>query len=292
MMDADQLQPHQPTPFPDHQTVWDAITQAYPYIATLSRPQDEPFRSILDLPACNLLMDNPLMDPLLSPPIQHFYQGAPDLKRKVLAACVQASGDELYGDKKCQRCNKGDGVWDVCVTAPIIPGPQGDVLDGSCASCYFDGQVCNTCSFALDAAFAPTYASGPMVPGNAPLPSNLPAAPGQAATRPANVLLVAYYRSMSKALRESARTQLLSTQAFVHGQLDAVRSAEKEAGDEDSASSIFVDPVLTAYYRAMSKVKRADTRVGLEESLAQVQTHLTALAAVGVGVEVEHCTPH
>ncbi|OTA56840.1 hypothetical protein K449DRAFT_154783 [Hypoxylon sp. EC38] len=168
MMDADQPQPLQPAPFfgmlspsPEippsiadrdvigPQTVWDAITQAYPFIATLSRPQNGLLRSLFDLPARNLLLDNPLVDPLLSSPIRHFYQGAPDLKRKVLAACVQASGNMLLGDNKCQRCNNGDGIWDVCVTAPVVPGFQGDLLSGSCASCYFDGKVCNTCSFTL-----------------------------------------------------------------------------------------------------------------------------------------------
>ncbi|OTA56841.1 hypothetical protein K449DRAFT_154759 [Hypoxylon sp. EC38] len=131
-----------------------------------------------------------------------------------------------------------------------------------------------------------------MVPGNSPLPSNLPAAPGQAATPPADVLLVTYYRSMSRDLREGARTQLLSTKAFVNGQLDAVKIAEKEVDDKDSVSSIYVDPVLTTYYRTMPKAKQFATRLGLEETLTQVESNLTALAAVGLGVEVAHCTPY
>lgn len=63
-------------------------------------------------------------------------------KSRVVSFLIQATGIECR--RACNRCSRGNGPWECCVTAQ---GPEGaQVSKGACANCCWGGQL-SLCSF-------------------------------------------------------------------------------------------------------------------------------------------------
>ncbi|KAI0411697.1 hypothetical protein F5X98DRAFT_43062 [Xylaria grammica] len=122
-----------------HSTAWGTIYQKYPDLLK-SKVQSvfrSHARSLMDLPSCRNLVDNPQ------------WRREFGLKRptNIKAALIQAAGIQHAPSAACLHCRKGRGLWVSCVTTPR---EHDNALRGSCANCFYNGTG-SKCSFNLSA---------------------------------------------------------------------------------------------------------------------------------------------
>lgn len=118
-------------------TAWASHVAKYPgEVASIFRPGERPKNRqiipLLDLPAVNSLVDNPMRRARCKPwSIQHV--DAPRRIDYLVAALTQLTGKAAL--EPCDRCENGSGLWKGCYTTLLVGDPRLDGKTNACANC-------------------------------------------------------------------------------------------------------------------------------------------------------------
>ncbi|KAI2610439.1 hypothetical protein GGR54DRAFT_376036 [Hypoxylon sp. NC1633] len=247
-------------------SIWHAITTAYPFTTQIIG--DDLFdhvEHLLVLEATNPILEKSQRPMGVAPLTIIGEQGYVDL----LAVCVQAYGCVRSGADRCSNCVAGHGLWENCVVATplFVPSPA-DAMDGVCACCYKNGKA-NECSlrFIPSAPPSPTSTSSDTLITVSTISTN-PILVAHYRTMPAlererarislegarsaldtqldalvqaefahdtnagipNLILYAYYDSMSMLDRHQIRVPLQQSLDQIKGHLGALEAAGRDFG--------------------------------------------------------------
>ncbi|KAG8158543.1 hypothetical protein KVR01_011665 [Diaporthe batatas] len=136
-------------------TAWSVLVAKYPEEIALTfrageLPKNRQVMAMLDLPAVNTLLDNPMRRARCKPWTIHDVGSSRRIDHLV-AALTQIAG--TAAPEACDKCEKGSGLWKGCYTRPLT----GEKLNGKpvCANCMMQGNSAK-CRWKQGPALPPT----------------------------------------------------------------------------------------------------------------------------------------
>lgn len=134
-------------------TAWSVLVAKYPEEIALAfregqRPTNSQLKAMLDLPAVNSLVDNPMRRARSKPwSIQNARRTG-----HLFAALTQITGTAAF--EPCDRCEKGGGLWKGCYTRVPLGAARLDERR-VCANCMMQGKS-GKCRWKQGPALPPT----------------------------------------------------------------------------------------------------------------------------------------